>query len=73
MIRPHRDDERGITTWLLSREGNPAGMRVAKMLLTRPAHPAVRVHPGRDWFTVLSGTVVLRLAERTVLLGPARD
>ncbi|WP_433306995.1 helix-turn-helix domain-containing protein [Actinoplanes sp. CA-030573] len=68
VIRPHRDDERGITTWLLSREGNPAGMRVAKMLLTRPAHPALRVHPGRDWFTVLSGTVVLRLAERTVLV-----
>ena len=24
VIRPHRDEERGITTWLLSREGAPA-------------------------------------------------
>ena len=26
------------------------------------------MHPGRDWFTVLSGTVVLRLGERTILV-----
>ena len=30
----------------------------------------LRVHPGRDWFTVLSGTIVLRLGERTILVGP---
>jgi transcriptional regulator with XRE-family HTH domain len=66
VIRPHRDEERGITTWLLSREGAPAGMTVAKMRVTRPVPAELRVHPGRDWFTVLSGTVVLRLAERTI-------
>jgi quercetin dioxygenase-like cupin family protein len=27
-----------------------------------------RVHPGKDWFTVLSGTVVLLLGERTILV-----
>ena len=68
MIRPHRDHERGITTWLLSREGAPAGMTVAKLLVNRPVPADLRVHPGRDWFTVLSGTVVLRLAERTILV-----
>jgi transcriptional regulator with XRE-family HTH domain len=66
VIRPHRDEERGITTWLLSREGAPAGMTVAKMRVTRPVPAELRVHPGRDGFTVLSGTVVLRLAERTI-------
>jgi quercetin dioxygenase-like cupin family protein len=45
---------------------------VAKMRITRPAprHGTVelRVHPGRDWFTVLSGTIVLLLGERTILV-----
>ena len=27
-----------------------------------------KVHPGKDWFTVLSGTVVLLLGERTILV-----
>lgn len=68
VIRPHCDDARGITTWLLSREGAPTGMTVAKMRVTRAVPADLRVHPGRDWFTVLSGTIVLRLADRTVLV-----
>ena len=36
--------------------------------VTRPVPADLRVHPGRDWFTVLSGTIVLRLAERTILV-----
>ena len=28
----------------------------------------LRVHPGRDWFTVLSGTARLQLGERTILV-----
>ncbi|WP_428963118.1 helix-turn-helix domain-containing protein [Micromonospora fluostatini] len=68
VIRPHRDEERGVTTWLLTRHGAPAGMTVAKLRVTRPAPAELRVHPGRDWFTVLSGTVVLRLGERTILV-----
>ncbi|MEV0396101.1 helix-turn-helix transcriptional regulator [Polymorphospora rubra] len=66
VIRPHRDEARGTTTWLLSREGAPYGVTVAKLRVTRPVPADLRVHPGRDWFTVLSGTVVLRLGERTI-------
>jgi transcriptional regulator with XRE-family HTH domain len=69
VIRPHRDEARGLTTWLLSRD---PGVTVAKMRLSRPA-PAretveLGVHPGKDWFTVLSGTVELLLGERTILV-----
>ena len=68
VIRPHHDEARGMTTWLLSREGAPQGMTVAKLRITRPVPADLRVHPGRDWFTVLSGTVVLRLGVRTILV-----
>jgi transcriptional regulator with XRE-family HTH domain len=72
VIRPHRDEARGLTTWLLSRESGPRGVTVAKMRISRPSPPRdaaqLRVHPGKDWFTVLSGTVELRLGERTVLV-----
>jgi len=72
VIRPHRDEARGITTWLLSRESGPAGVTVAKLRITRPAPrrdvDELKVHPGKDWFTVLSGTVVLLLGERTILV-----
>jgi transcriptional regulator with XRE-family HTH domain len=64
VIRPHCDDARGMTTWLLSREG--AATTVAKLRITRTVPTELRVHPGRDWFTVLSGTVILRLGERTI-------
>jgi transcriptional regulator with XRE-family HTH domain len=66
VIRPHRDEARGRTTWLLSREG--ADRTVAKMRLTQPLADEPRVHPGRDWFAVLSGTVALRLGERVILV-----
>jgi transcriptional regulator with XRE-family HTH domain len=68
VIRPHRHEARGYTTWMLSREDAPAGLTVAKMRITRRVPADLRVHPGRDWFIVLSGTVVLRLAERTILV-----
>ena len=68
VIRPRHDKARGITTWLLSREGAPHGMTIAKLRITRPVPTNLRVHPGWDWFTVLSGTIVLRLGERTILV-----
>jgi len=72
VIRPQQDVERGMTTWLLSREGGPHGVTVAKMLITgaapRRGTTELKVHPGRDWVTVLSGTLVLRLGERTILV-----
>jgi transcriptional regulator with XRE-family HTH domain len=66
VIRPHRDEAGGITTWLLSRPG--AGTTIAKLRVTRRLSDQLRVHPGRDWFTVLSGTIVLRLGERTIVV-----
>lgn len=66
VIRPHRDEARGRTTWVLSRD---PGTTVAKILLTRPVPrdaAELGVHPGKDWFTVLSGTVELLLGERTI-------
>jgi transcriptional regulator with XRE-family HTH domain len=66
VIRPHCNEERGITTWLLSGEGNRT---VAKMRVIRKVPERLRVHPGRDWFTVLSGTIELRLGQRTILVG----
>ena len=72
VIRPHRDAARGVTTWILSREPGPHGATVAKMRINKPEPQCgpdeLRVHPGQDWFTVLSGTVVLRLGERTILV-----
>jgi transcriptional regulator with XRE-family HTH domain len=65
VIRPHVDEARGRTTWLL---GQGSGKTVAKMRLTMPAEKELSVHPGQDWFLVLSGTVVLRLGERTIIV-----
>jgi transcriptional regulator with XRE-family HTH domain len=69
VIRPRQDTARGRTTWILSRERGPHGLTVAKMRLTKPFRPGtdeLKVHPGRDWFTVLSGTLVLMLGERAI-------
>ena len=72
VIRPRRDVVRGVTTWMLSREPGPNGVSVAKMRVTRPeprrGADDLKVHPGKDWFTVLSGTIVLLLGERTILV-----
>ena len=70
VIRPHQDEARGMTTWLLSREQGPHGLKVVKIRLTQPPprreDGELPVHPGRDWFTVLSGTVLVLLGERTI-------
>jgi len=68
VIRPIRDEDHGTTTWLLSRPGAPTGTTIAKQRIDRPVPARLRVHPGRDWFTVLSGTIVLRLGDRTILV-----
>jgi transcriptional regulator with XRE-family HTH domain len=72
VIRPQGDEVRGVTTWMLTREPGPHGVSVAKMRITRGAPPEgageLGIHPGKDWFTVLSGTIVLRLGERTILV-----
>jgi transcriptional regulator with XRE-family HTH domain len=70
VIRPHQDHARGMTTWLLSRDQGPHGLKVAKIRLTQPPprreDGELPVHPGRDWFTVLSGTVLVLLGDRTI-------
>lgn len=71
VIRPQPDHTPGLTTWLLSREQTLHGVTVAKMRITadRPTGSGQgSVHPGREWFTVLSGTVRLQLGERTILI-----
>lgn len=70
VIRPQRDEQRGLTTWLLNRGSGPAGVTVAKMRITEEARgprlDRLGVHPGKDWFTVLSGTITLILGERAI-------
>jgi len=69
VIRPIRDTAHGATYWMLTRREDPSGRIVAKMRLPaskRPPQP--RVHPGRDWFYVLDGTVRLLLGEREHLV-----
>jgi transcriptional regulator with XRE-family HTH domain len=71
VIRPEPDHAHGRTTWLLSRDRAMHGVTVAKMRIPRErATRDLRVHPGREWFTVLTGTVRLQLGERTVLVQP---
>jgi transcriptional regulator with XRE-family HTH domain len=74
VIRPQRDEAEGVTTWMLSRERAPHGVTVAKMRITGPARPdrELGVHPGRDWFTVLSGTARLQLGDRIILVEPGQ-
>ncbi|WP_341267483.1 XRE family transcriptional regulator [Gordonia malaquae] len=68
VIRPEPHQHPGVVTWMLSRDRAENGVVVAKMRLTpQPGvEPEQRVHPGYEWFTVLSGTVRLRLADRVI-------
>jgi transcriptional regulator with XRE-family HTH domain len=70
VIRPRHEPDRGIITWTLRHEAGPGGTTVAKMRLERPVPDPqhLRAHPGWEWFTVLSGTIALRLAERLILV-----
>ena len=69
VIRPRRHAAHGHTTWLLTREDEPHGLVVAKMRITsRRRTGDLGVHPGHEWFTVLSGTARLHLGERVLLV-----
>ncbi len=71
VIRPEPGHAHGRTTWLLSRERAMHGVTVAKIRLPQEPPPEqLRVHPGREWFTVLTGTVRLALGERVLLVRP---
>ena len=69
VIRPEPEASIGSTVWLLSRERDRRGATIAKMRFTPDrviGEP--QVHPGYEWFTVLSGIARLRLGERTILV-----
>lgn len=70
VIRPEPAHTPGRTTWLLSSDRTLHGVTVAKMRITEegPRSGELGVHPGREWFTVLAGTVCLQLGERTILV-----
>lgn len=69
VIRPRKDVIGGHTTWLLTRAGDPSGRTVAKIRMAARKGPLTQqVHPGRDWFVVLSGTARLVLGEREHLV-----
>jgi transcriptional regulator with XRE-family HTH domain len=69
VIRPRRDEAGDATFWLLNNPKDPSGRIVSKMRLPARARlPEARVHPGRDWFYVLEGTVRLQLGRREVLV-----
>jgi transcriptional regulator with XRE-family HTH domain len=69
VIRPTRDVAHGITHWLLTRPNDPTGRIVAKMRFpAAKRRMETRVHPGRDWFYVLSGTARLVLGDHEHLV-----
>lgn len=73
VIRPEPEMIDGTTFWLLSRERDRRGVTIGKMRITedRPAfEPAV--HPGYEWFTVLSGIIKLTLGTRTIMVTPGQ-
>ena len=69
VIRPRHDRGHGVVSWMLTREDEPHGLAVAKMRIpaVRPTHE-LGLHPGHEWFTVLSGTARLQLGERVILV-----
>jgi transcriptional regulator with XRE-family HTH domain len=68
VIRPRRHQAHGTTSWTLTRE-DESGIVVARMRYTARRPPKERgVHPGHEWFTVLSGTARLHLGERVILV-----
>lgn len=71
VIRPEPQHHAGVTTWLMSRETTLRGVTIAKMRFSPehaygPDHQGV--HPGREWFTVLSGTIRVYLGDREMLV-----
>lgn len=67
VIRPSPSRADGQTTWLLSRP--TAATIVAKQQIEPTDKPRQqRVHPGRDWFFVITGRVRLSLGDRVIIV-----
>lgn len=67
VIRPAPSRSDGRTTWLLSR---PTAATIAVKMRIEPTRRPVgqRVHPGRDWFFVITGRVRLSLGDRDIIV-----
>lgn len=65
VIRPAPNRSGGRTTWMLSR---PTASTIAIKMRIEPTRKVQeqRVHPGHDWFFVITGQVRLSLGEREV-------
>ena len=69
VIRPVASSEAGRTVWPLTRADANSDIVAAKWRLEpSAAEPGQRVHPGHDWFFVLSGTIQLTLGDRTIMV-----
>lgn len=69
VIRPQPTAAHGRTTWLLTRDDSSRNVVAAKWRLEPSAEPpSQQVHPGHDWFFVLSGTIQLDLGDRTLMV-----
>lgn len=58
----------GMTMWKLSNDDAVNGVMVTKVRYDpsqQPAPTELRIHPGKEWFTVLVGEIQLKLGERT--------
>jgi transcriptional regulator with XRE-family HTH domain len=67
VIRPVASRADGQTIWPLSRPRGEGGVNAVKMRLEPRRHEGeLGVHPGHDWFFVLSGTVLLTLGDREI-------
>lgn len=70
VIRPVAAPCDGGTVWPLTRADSPRDVVASKWRLEptdAPRQP--QVHPGHDWFFVLSGAVELTLGDRRIIVG----
>jgi transcriptional regulator with XRE-family HTH domain len=70
VIRPQPAHRADVTTWLLSRDRAAAGVAVVKTRVAAGAALAAQsqVHPGWEWFTVLTGRARLELGDRVLVV-----
>jgi transcriptional regulator with XRE-family HTH domain len=69
VIRPDRDRTGETTFWRLTHPDDSSDRTVVKMRIPeREQPPEQRLHQGRDWFYVLTGTAHLRLGTRDILV-----
>jgi transcriptional regulator with XRE-family HTH domain len=67
VIRPEPVEAHGQVHWPLTRNPGASGVTAAKVRIEpRRRGRELGVHPGRDWFYVLSGRVQLTLGERVL-------